>query len=105
MSQPTLDVHSAAADEIRRAKRWYAERSAKAKDRFVAELDAAMERVVAEPERWPAYLHKTQRCRLRDFPYMNMVVYRVVGPLIQVVAVAHTSRRPGYWRKRRLNES
>jgi hypothetical protein len=32
------------------------------------------------------------------FPFI--VVYRTVPAGIQVIAIAHTSRRPGYWRKR-----
>lgn len=40
----------------------------------------------------------TRRVPLRRFPYF--VVYREQGEEIQVVAVAHASRKPGYWRHR-----
>ncbi|HUY35821.1 MAG TPA: type II toxin-antitoxin system RelE/ParE family toxin [Pirellulales bacterium] len=103
MSQPAIEVHSAAAEDVRKAKRWYRAQSPDAKDRFVAELDAAMARVLSEPLRWPEYLNGTRRYRLRRFPYL--VVYRVSGSVVQIVAVAHTSRRPGYWRKRRFDET
>jgi toxin ParE1/3/4 len=32
---------------------------------------------------------------LKDFPYT--LVYRMKGPVVVVVAVAHQSREPGYW--------
>lgn len=35
---------------------------------------------------------------LKDFPYT--LVYRVKGKAIVVIAVAHQSREPGYWRGR-----
>ena len=35
---------------------------------------------------------------LKKFPYT--LVYRVQGEVISVVAVAHQSREPGYWRGR-----
>ena len=36
---------------------------------------------------------------LRRFPFM--LFYRVLGTVVQVVAVAHKRKRPGYWRSRR----
>ena len=35
---------------------------------------------------------------LKDFPYT--LVYRVKGKAINVIAVAHQSREPAYWRRR-----
>ena len=32
------------------------------------------------------------------YPYQ--IVYRIDGETILIIAIAHTSRRPGYWRKR-----
>ena len=39
-----------------------------------------------------------RRMPLRRFPYF--VIYRERGTAIQIVAFAHMSRRPAYWRKR-----
>ena len=39
-----------------------------------------------------------RRVPLRRFPYF--VIYRERPQDIQLVAIAHTSRRPGYWRSR-----
>jgi toxin ParE1/3/4 len=40
----------------------------------------------------------TRQLVLRRFPYK--IVYRVRAHDLYVVAIAHTSRRPGYWRDR-----
>lgn len=50
------------------------------------------------PDRWPAYLVETRRYLLKRFPFL--VVYRQRDGAIQVIAVAHGCRRPGYWRDR-----
>jgi hypothetical protein len=36
--------------------------------------------------------------RVGNFPFH--LVYRLSGSVLRVIAVAHTSRRPGYWRDR-----
>jgi plasmid stabilization system protein ParE len=35
---------------------------------------------------------------VKDFPYE--VIYRRRAGLIEIIAIAHTSRRPGYWQSR-----
>jgi hypothetical protein len=53
-----------------------------------AEADALP--VLSGPYRW---------VRVRRFPYL--LIFRRKSPeVIVIVAVAHTSRRPGYWRRR-----
>ena len=47
---------------------------------------------------WVDYLHGTRRYLMRRFPYL--VVYRATPDKLQVIAVAHGKRKPGYWRNR-----
>jgi len=54
--------------------------------------------ILAAPQRWPAYLHGTRRIVLKRFPFS--VIYRLLEGQLQIVAVAHHKRRPGYWRTR-----
>lgn len=61
-------------------------------------LDQAIDRISEGPERWAAYLHGTRRYLLKRFPYL--VVYRETATGLQVIAVAHAKRKPGYWRHR-----
>jgi len=65
---------------------------------FLRELDHAVEQVAEAPHQWPSYLAGTQRYVFPTFPYS--LVYFVDGDLINVVAVAHERRKPGYWRMR-----
>ena len=101
MSRPTVEFHPEAIEEARAAREWYQARSPAAAEAFVAELDAAIARIVDAPGRFGGYLQGTRRCLMRRFPYI--VVYRQTEARVQVVAVAHGRRRPGYW-KARLSE-
>jgi len=95
---PELAFHPAAAEELLEAEEWYAERSLTAANTFAREAATGIERIREAPERWPAYIHGTRRIVLRRFPFT--IIYRVGGEQIQILAVAHQKRRPGYWRDR-----
>ena len=93
-----VEVHPLAADEAEAAERWYRERNVTAAARFRRELDRAVELIAERPEAAPSYIGNTRRFLLRRFPFF--VVYRVYIGHVQVVAVAHARRRPGYWVQR-----
>ena len=99
MTPPGIDFHPAAVREARKAYRWYGRRSAAAANRFQAALQAALDQIAQTPDRWPAYLHGTRYRLLRRFPFI--VVFRQLVDGLQVVAVAHARRRPGYWKRRK----
>ncbi len=73
-------------------------RSEAAAARFVLEWDRAMGRVISTPETGARSLHGTRLHRIRRFPYV--VIFREIGTTLQVVAIAHAKRRPGYWKRR-----
>lgn len=98
MPQFAVEVHPLAADESEAAERWYRERNETASTRFRRELDRAVDLISERPEAGSPYLSSTRRVLLRRFPFF--VVYRVRGERVQIVAVAHARRRPGYWRER-----
>jgi plasmid stabilization system protein ParE len=98
MSPRQIDVHPEAVAEARAAAQWYRERSPLAADAFLAELDRAVERIAENPEMYPHYVRGTRRYLLQRFPFY--LVYRQVGAKLEIVAIAHGRRKPGYWKKR-----
>jgi plasmid stabilization system protein ParE len=96
-----IEFHPDAVAEAAAARQWYGERSPKAAAAFVAELDSACERIAAAPGRYAPYIAGTRRYLMRSFPFQ--IVYREPpgpGGALQVIAVAHGRRRPGYWTTR-----
>lgn len=93
-----VELHPEAIEEARAARLWYAERSPLAAAAFVAELDRAVAAIGEVPARWPRHLGKTRRFVMHRFPFI--VVYRELQDRVEVLAVAHGKRRPGYWKDR-----
>jgi len=93
-----IDVHPEAVAEARAAAQWYRERSALAADAFLVELDRAVERIAENPEMYPHYVRGTRRYLLQRFPFF--FVYREIAGKLEIVAIAHGRRKPGYWKKR-----
>jgi plasmid stabilization system protein ParE len=93
-----VEFDSAAREEFDQAFDWYAARSSEAARRFVLEVEAALNRIERDPERFASTYAGCQYCSLTKYPYS--VVYYHHNNRITVVAVAHAKRRPGYWRLR-----
>jgi plasmid stabilization system protein ParE len=77
---------------------WYAARSPLAALRFVSAVDQALTGIAADPEHFAAVDDVHRQCPVKRFPFR--VVYRVANQRVVVVAIAHASRRPGYWQQR-----
>jgi plasmid stabilization system protein ParE len=93
-----VEFHDEASVEYDAAFDWYLARSTEAALDFDAEVYRALSDIASAPQRWAVGQHSTRRYLLRKFPYI--LVYRERVDDIQIIAVAHTSRRPGYWKKR-----
>jgi toxin ParE1/3/4 len=98
MAARPLIIHPEAAAEAEAALDWYAQKSALAARVFLLELSHAMEAVAAAPERWPRHDRNFRKYIFPNFPYV--LFYRMMEGQLQMVALAHTKRRPGYWKDR-----
>ncbi len=65
---------------------------------FQQELQDAGRAIQCAPERWANYLFGTRRYMMKRYPFV--LVYRVATERIEIVAVAHAKRNPGYWKER-----
>ncbi len=94
-----IRFHRLAAREYRSARDWYWERSPTVAHRFIMAVDRAADRIVANAESLPALTGAYRYVRVAGFPYV-LVFRRIEADLVKIVAVAHTSRHPRYWRHR-----
>jgi len=93
-----VEIHPEALREATDARDWYLSRDRRAGAEFLLELERAIERIAFDPGIWPRQPSGNRRYLLRRFPFI--VVYREIGDRIQILAVAHARRRPGYWKSR-----
>lgn len=80
------------------AVQWYEEHSRSAADRFALAVETAVDRILCSPGSFPASAYGTRRLVMNRFPFL--IAFRESGSFVQVIAVAHASRRPGYWKDR-----
>lgn len=66
--------------------------------KFLEAVEDATARAVAYPLAGSPAQNRTRRVFLRDFPFA--LVYRSDEQVITIYALAHHSRKPGYWRSR-----
>jgi plasmid stabilization system protein ParE len=98
MASKQVEFHEAASLDFEAAFVWYFDRSERAALRFAGEVERAVASIADSPQRFPPDVSNTRKFLLQRFPFA--VVYRELPSVIQVLAVAHGRRRPGYWKKR-----
>jgi toxin ParE1/3/4 len=89
--------------EFRQYIRWYEMESPGLGDRLWSEIEAAIDLIsmhpsVGEVVRRIRTRGVVRRVPLRHFPFL--LVYREHSDHLEIVALAHTSRKPNYWRSR-----
>jgi plasmid stabilization system protein ParE len=98
MSAKRVEYHEGAKADVRSAVAWYQERSPKAALDFIDELHRGTQTIRKAPNRWPLGSNHTRRFSLWRFPFS--IIYSEHDSLVTIWAVAHGSRRPGYWKRR-----
>lgn len=98
MVPAAVRFHPAAAQETESTYDWYAVIDPALAHGFREELRHAIDAVATSPRAWPRYGSRARRYVFPRYPFS--VVYILRGDDVEIVAVAHGRRRPGYWRSR-----
>lgn len=89
-------LHPAAHREIRRAFEWYLQEAGpRIAAAFLDDFEHTLAILKEHPEIGEPGGSATRRLIFQRYPYT--VVYRRQGDALQIVAIAHHSRRPEYW--------
>ncbi len=94
----SLAFHPEALTELQEQAVYYEECGKGLGERFVSQVEAAAALAASMPEMGSPYKHRTRRVFPKDFPFS--VVYREMGEVLVIVAIAAFRRKPGYWRHR-----
>lgn len=94
-----LELHSAARRELHLAIDWYlVEANKVTAARFIDEFEQLTTLIRDNPNLGKPEEAGARRFVFRRFPYT--LVYRILADRIEILAVAHQSRRPEYWTSR-----
>jgi len=86
--------------EFREALQYYLDHAGETVTQdFRQEIQRVIRQLREHPESGMRIRHEARRFPVHDFPFH--VIYRVAPDALIVVALAHQSRRPGYWAGRR----
>src|SRR5215467_4107538 len=94
-----IEVHEHADEELKAAAIFYETREAGLGDSFLHRVTETFESIIAHPSAGTIVTGEIRRRLLRQFPYS--IVYRIQTERIVIIAVAHWSRKPGYWKERK----
>jgi hypothetical protein len=98
MASLQIRYHLEATQELADALDWYAQRDPRVAERFGKVYLRKLNDAAKSPRRWAKHRDGTRHILLPKFPYKRIV--RELGAVLDLIAIAHVSRRPGYWRHR-----
>ena len=90
--------HPEASEELIEAADFYEQRESGLGYRFLDALEDSIARLKVESCLAPSDEQGRRKYLIHGFPYV--VIYRIKGTVLYVLAVAHTSRKPDYWMSR-----
>jgi plasmid stabilization system protein ParE len=93
-----IEFHPEAEEELIEGSVFYELRVSGLGSRLIDEVQQATELLAERPELGQRIDEVFHRMVLHRFPYS--LIYSAEADRLWVVAVAHQSRRPGYWRDR-----
>ena len=95
---PEVTLHEGADEEFKAAAVFYESRRPGLGELFVQRVVEGFDAILTHPLSGQIVFDEFRRHLIRQFPYS--VVYRIEDEHTFVLAVAHWSRRPGYWKTR-----
>lgn len=96
-----LRLHELARQELREAIDYYESERVGRGQAFGQAVADAFTKVLESPLTFQIVFDPCRRYVLKRYPYT--IIYAVEGDEVEVYAVAHARRRPGYWMDRLEN--
>ena len=93
-------LHPDAQEDLREAAAFYRERAgAELSQALLNEFEHCVGLLLEFPGLGAMWRYGKRRLVMRRFRYA--LIYTIAGEQVRILAVAHYSRRPGYWRARK----
>jgi len=92
------DYHPDARVELFESPLFYEARQTHLGSKFLIAVEACQNIVQKQPALGSPFDSGTRRLMVKGFPFQ--LIYKEFDDVVLVVAVAHCSRKPGYWKDR-----
>jgi len=90
--------HPEARAEFLESVRYYEEQQSGLGRRLLEAVSETIRRIQAHPSMYRVVSGTWRQCRVPRFPFG--IIYRVGNRRVEIIAVMHLHRKPGYWRHR-----
>jgi plasmid stabilization system protein ParE len=90
--------HPEARDELNQAVDYYENQQQKLGLEFLNETYSTIQRIIEFPKAFSKQSENTRKCITNRFPFI--IIYQIKKDEIFIAAIAHLSRKPGYWKER-----
>ncbi|MDJ0762122.1 MAG: type II toxin-antitoxin system RelE/ParE family toxin [Myxococcota bacterium] len=92
------EFHPQAQAELIESARFYEMQRAGLGRRFVAAVRESIGRIEMHPYLYQTVEYDIRQSSVKRFPYG--IIYRLTPERIEIIAVMHLNRKPGYWKAR-----
>ncbi len=90
--------HPEARIELLESVRYYEGQQTGLGRRFLEAATEAVRRIQVRPNAYRVVSGTWRQCRVPRFPFG--IIYRVANRRVEIIAVMHLHRKPGYWQHR-----
>ena len=99
----TLRLLDEAKSELRKSALWYEEKRDGLGEDFISVVECALEIIEERPRQFTQLNvgsedREVRRCVLKRFPYL--IIFEICADEVLVIAIAHSKRKPKYWKDR-----
>ena len=88
-----------ARDEIIKAANYFEDQAEGLGVRFLSAIDRAVKEIANSPLAWPRTKYGTRK-RILVSPFPYTIHYKIQHHELVIIAIAHQSREPEYWKSR-----
>ena len=96
----SLRWHGEARAEVDATAAFYKDKRPGLANHFLDSLEEALHRIQRHPQAYRKVEGEIRKCRVPHFPCG--VIYRARSGVIEIIAIMHLRRAPGYWKERGL---
>lgn len=94
----SIELSSEAEVDLDKSYECYYEDNTKAADAFFKQINLGFEHIRQQPNSFPIVHKDIRKYVVKKFPFV--IYYQVIGKVIQIIAIFHTSRNPEIWNER-----
>lgn len=93
-----IEISAEAENDFDSSYSFYYDESPGLANQFYRRINTGLENIKKSPHTYPLAHKNLRKYKVKTFPFV--IYFQINGPVIQVIAIFHTSRNPQIWNTR-----